>query len=172
MSSDTPKMSSLMKPSRICTECCTVAVSSAAVAQWRHLHLSCCWSLLLMVEVVQKSHYKRNSPTLATMPNSILGVFNPAHLGTAATSSLSQWDIQASSPLSELFPLFVQGAEAAILQSDQFLEAAMIHSNFYNCSCSRSYKIYKCSHIPSPFKEMLDNTNPYIRALRDKCELH
>ena len=79
---------------------------------------------------------------------------------------------QASSPLSKLFCPLAQDTKAAILQSEQFLKAAMTHSRFYNCSCSQFYQNYKCGPNISPFKQMLGNMNPNLRALRGKCELH
>ena len=165
-------MSLFMEPNRICTDGWMGAVSSAAVAWWGHLCLSHCWSLLCRVEAVQKNHSKRNSPHschCAKLHPGCLPFCSSRYSCHLIAHSVGCFEHPVL--LSELFCLLAQGSEAAILQSDQFLKAAMIHSKFYNCSHSSSYQIYKCGPDPSPFKQMLDNTNPHLRALRGKCEL-
>ena len=56
------------------------------------------------------------------MPNSILSVFYLACLGKVATSLPVQWDVSSIQSFGKLLHLLTQGTEAAILQTDQFLE--------------------------------------------------
>ena len=119
----------------------------------------------------RRAALKEAAPTPAFMPNSIPSVFSSADLSTAAPSLAIQWDIFIVQSFEQAV-LPAQGAEAAILKSDQFLEAAMIYRKFYNCSHSLSFQIYKSGPDSSPFTQMLDNTKPDLRALNSKCELH
>ena len=173
MSSATLKISLLEESSRLCTKGCIGAVSSAAGTRWRHLCLSGCCFLLSMVEAVQKSHSKRNSPHpchhAKLHPKCLWSSSSgySCHINAHSVGCLDHLVLQES-----CFPCSLRGAEAVILQGNQFFEAVMIHSKFYNCSCSQSYQIYKCGLNPSPFMEMLDNTKANLRPLRGRCKVH
>ena len=168
MSSDTPKMYSLMEPSRKDSQW---GLHGGHIIYHRGL-VGASSPVMLLFLFCRRAAPIGTVPTLAAMPNSSPGVFNPAHLGKVLPHYPFSGMFWASNPLSNLFCLLAQGTKAGILQSDWFIKATMIHSKFYNCSCSLSYKIYRCGPDPSPFKWMLGNTNPNLRALKSKDELH
>ena len=98
------------------------AVSPATVAWLGHFHLKHCSFLLIMVEAVQKSHSKRNSPHCCCHARLHLGDFCLGHPGNVTTSLPIQWDV------------------SNILSSEQaVLPACLGHQSWYSMEWLHSY---------------------------------